>query len=212
MTHDPPGNPAPLPASAVAAALPSATVGGELERFRNYLSLLARTQVSRQWHDRLDVSGVVQQTFLEAHQQRHQFRGGGDDAATAAWLRRILAHNLADARKGLARAKRDTGRERSLEQELEKSSVRLGTFLAAEQSSPSLAAQRSDRAFLLAEALESLPEAQREVVLMRHWEGYSLAEVADRLGRTPPSVVGLLQRGLKALRERLADRRERGEL
>jgi hypothetical protein len=32
------------------------------------------------------------------------------------------------------------------------------------------------------------------------------------MGRTPASVVGLLQRGLKALRERLADRRERGDL
>lgn len=211
MTHDPPGSLASSPASAAAAAVPSAT-GGEFERYRDYLSLLARTQVARQWHDRLDVSGVVQQTFLEAHEQRHQFRGGGDDAATAAWLRRILAHNLADARKGLARAKRDAGRERSLEQELEQSSVRLGTFLAADQSSPSQAAQRTDRAFLLAEALESLPEAQREVVLLRHWEGHSLAEVAARLGRTPASVVGLLQRGLKALRERLADRRERGEV
>jgi RNA polymerase sigma-70 factor (ECF subfamily) len=179
--------------------------------------VLARTQVSDPVRrDRLDLSGVVQQTFLEAHQKIGDFRAGApgeESAVMAGWLRQILARNLADALRGQNRAKRDAGRERSLDRELDQSSVRLGSALAdLDQSSPSQGAHRADRAVLLAAALAALPEAQREVVLLRHWDGWPLAKVAEHLGRTPASVVGLLQRGLKGLRERLAERRQEGEL
>jgi len=191
-------------------------LGTALEHYRTYLMVLVRTQVTEQaCRDRLDLSGIIQQTFLEAHQTMAEFRSGRpgeEQAAMAAWLRRILANNLADALRGQGRAKRDAGRERSLERELEQSSVRLGSVLAADQSSPSQGAHRTDRALLLAAALAELPEAQREVVLLRHWDGWPLAKVASHLGRTPASVVGLLQRGLRTLREKLAERRQEGEL
>lgn len=188
----------------------------DLEPYRPYLMLLARSQVSEPGlRDRLDLSGIVQQTFLEAHEQLADFRGAGSPTASAElarWLRRILAHNLADAVRGVNRAKRDAGRERSLERELERSSLRLGACLAADQSSPSQRAQREERAVVLAAALAELPDAQREVVLLRYFHGRPLTEIAEQQGRTVPSVVGLLQRGLKGLRERLQERQTRGEL
>jgi DNA-directed RNA polymerase specialized sigma24 family protein len=69
---------------------------GLLEHYRDYLRLLAR----------LDPSDIVQQTLLQAHQALDQFQGEGD-AALAAWLRQILARNLAMALRDHARAKRD---------------------------------------------------------------------------------------------------------
>jgi RNA polymerase sigma-70 factor (ECF subfamily) len=45
-----------------------------------------------------------------------------------------------------------------------------------------------------------LPEAQREALVLQHWQGLSLAEVGARLGRSPEAVAGLLKRGLKQLR------------
>lgn len=188
----------------------------DLERYRPYLTLLARSQISeRGAQDRLDLSGVVQQTFLEAHQQLAQFRGAGSPtgpAEMAGWLRRILAHNLADAVRGTNRAKRDAARERSLERQLGESSLRLADSLAAEQSSPSQKVHREERGVALAAALAELPEAQREAVLLRYFHGRPLSEVAEQLGRSVPAAVGLLQRGLKALRERLQERQARGEL
>jgi RNA polymerase sigma-70 factor, ECF subfamily len=80
---------------------------------------------------------------------------------------------------------------------------RLDAWLAADQTSPSEAADAHDRAAALAEAVAELPDDQREVVLAKHCLGLSLAEIAERTGRTPASVAGLLRRGLQALRERL---------
>lgn len=192
------------------------TANEKLERYRSYLMVLAHTQVTDQGRrDRLDLSGVVQQTFLEAYQKIGDFRACSPDeepAVMAGWLRQILARNLTDAIRRSSRSKRDISRERSLEQALEHSSVRLCGLLAANQSSPSQQLQREERAVVLAGALAELPDTQREAVLLRHWHGWPLAKIAEHLGRTTPSVVGLLQRGLRGLRERLEVRRERGEL
>jgi RNA polymerase sigma-70 factor (ECF subfamily) len=70
--------------------------GPTLDRFRAYLALLARLHLDPDLRHRVDPSDIVQQTLLEAHQKRTQFRGGSD-AELAAWLRQILVHNLADA-------------------------------------------------------------------------------------------------------------------
>jgi RNA polymerase sigma-70 factor (ECF subfamily) len=185
-----------------AAPPPSAA---DLERYRQYLTTLARARVAPGRRDPVDVSGVVQQTFLEAHQQLPQFRGN-TSGQLAAWLRSILARNLADALRGLAAAKRGGGQQRSLEQELEQSSDRLAAVLAAtEQSSPSLRLCREERAAALADALARLPEAQREALVLQHWHGWTLDQIAAHLERSPAAVAGLLHRGLKRLRADLWD-------
>src|SRR5687767_6707189 len=96
-------------------ALGTSGVGADdLARYRAYLSVLAAAQVRPGLRDRVDVSGVVQQTLLEAYRQAAQ-RRATEPAHVAAWLRQILSHNLADAMRGLAAAKRDVGRQRSLD-------------------------------------------------------------------------------------------------
>jgi DNA-directed RNA polymerase specialized sigma24 family protein len=42
--------------------------------------------------------------------------------------------------------------------------------------------------------------AQRRALVMRHCQGYSLAQIAEELDRTPAAVAGLLKRGLATLR------------
>ena len=118
----------------------------------------------------------------------------------------ILARVLAHARRDLGRAKRDAGRERSLEAALDASSARLGALLAADHSSPSERAERGERLVRLAAALEALPEAQRDAVTEHYLQGRALAEIAGDLGRSTAAVGGLLHRGLLGLRELLRER------
>ena len=171
-----------------------------LERFRAYLLQLARMQLGGRLPGKLDASDVVQQALLEAHQKRAQFRGG-TDAELAAWLRQLLACTLADALRGLGRAKRDAARERSLEAAVDESSARLASWLAADQSSPSGQAVRHEEAVRVADALARLPEAQRQALELRYWQGWSLADISTHLGRSTTAVAGLLKRGLQQLRE-----------
>jgi RNA polymerase sigma-70 factor (ECF subfamily) len=176
----------------------------EPERYRGYLLLLARARLDPRLQGKLGASDVVQQTLLEAHQARAQFRGR-TVAEQAAWLRQILARNLANAVRDLRRAKRDVARERSLEAALDESASRLEAWLAAEQSSPSQRAARHERAIRVAAALAQLPEAQREAVVLRHWQGCSLAEIGAHLNCSTAAVTGLLHRGMKTLRTLLQD-------
>ena len=173
-----------------------------LERCRAYLHLLARVQLGPRLRGKLDPSDVVQQTLLEAYQKRAQFRGS-TEGEWLAWLRRALAHNLADALRAFGQEKRDVARERSLEAAVEVSSQQLGAWLAADQSSPSEQAQRHERAARLAEALAELPPDNREALVLHYFEDRSLADIATHLGRTPAAVAGLLKRGLKGLRKRI---------
>lgn len=170
-----------------------------LDQYREYLGMLARVQLDPRLRDKLDPSDVVQQTLLDAHRKREQFRGQ-TEAEKAAWLRQILARNLVDALRAFGRARRDVARERSLDAALEQSSQRLEAWLADEQSSPSQSLQRHEQAVQLADALAKLPEAQREALVLQNWHGWSLAEIGQHMGRSPAAVAGLLKRGLRQLR------------
>jgi RNA polymerase sigma-70 factor, ECF subfamily len=178
--------------------------GRGLEQFRDYLRLLARLRLDPRLRAKLDPSDVVQQTLMEAHQGLEKFRGR-TFAERAAWLRQILARNLANAVRDLGRDKRDVARERPLDAAAAESASRLEAWLAAEQSSPSERAQREEEAVRLAQALTTLPEAQREVVLLRHCQGWSLADISRHVGRSPSAVAGLLHRGLQHLRTQLEE-------
>jgi hypothetical protein len=96
---------------------------------------------------------------MEAFEKRAQFRGNTDEEQ-AAWLRTMLARNAADMFRAEGRLKRDMERERSLDEELDNSSARLGRWLAADQPSPSEHARPHEQAILVADALARLPELQ----------------------------------------------------
>ncbi|MCB9892285.1 MAG: sigma-70 family RNA polymerase sigma factor [Planctomycetes bacterium] len=64
-------------------------------------------------------------------------------------------------------------------------------------------ARASEFGQLLTEALEQLPEAEREVLVLRLVEGRSNAEVAAELGERPNTVSQRYRRALLALRARL---------
>ncbi len=145
---------------------------------------------------------MVQQSMLQAHRAFGDF-AGGTNAELVAWMRKILAHVIAHATRDLHRHKRDIRRERSIESAIDASAVRLAFFLPSTEPSPSQKAISRERALCVADAVETLPSAQRDAIMLHYWNGKTLAEVAEQLQRSSPAVAGLLHRGLKALRNQL---------
>ena len=180
-----------MPEEAARAARP-------LEEYRDYLILLARSNLDPRLRGQIDPSDVVQQTLLKAHSKRSQFRGT-TEAQWVAWLRAILANDLAEAARRLGRMPRG----RSFEAALEESAERLETFLAADQSSPSQRAMQVERLARLVEALASLPEDQRVALELQHFQGLTVAQVAERMERSLASVTNLIYRATKTLRRQM---------
>ena len=175
-----------------------------IEKYRSYLCLLARMNLNPRWAAKVDPSDIVQQTLLQAHRARDQFRGQ-TDAEYAAWLRQILARNIAHAARDLRRDKRDLARERSLEASLADSSLCLAGLVAGNDSAPDQKAERSEFFVQLGNAVENLPSAQREAIILKYWHKLTLAQIGQRLDRSVEAVAGLLHRGLRRLRTTLPE-------
>ena len=178
-----------------------ATLGRLLEMYRRYLSLLARVQIGRRLQGKVDASDVVQDTFLDAHRYFAQFQGVSEGQLVC-WLRQILASKLTDlVRRYLGTEGRDVRLEREIGDALDNSSALLERGLVAVQSSPSQQAACREQGVLLADALGALPDDYREVLVLRHLEGLTFPEVAERMGRSLDSVEKLWMRGLARLRQ-----------
>jgi RNA polymerase sigma-70 factor (ECF subfamily) len=174
-----------------------------LEPYRSYLEVLARVHLDPRLRGKLDPADVVQQVLLRAYAAWSELKNS-DQPVLLAWLRRILAHTLADVVKHYHRDKRAVDLEQSLGADLDRSASGMAGWLAADQTSPSQAAIRNEEMLRLADALAALPEPQREVVVLKHLRGWTLQQIGDHLGRSVPGVASLLRRGLEDLRRRLS--------
>jgi RNA polymerase sigma-70 factor (ECF subfamily) len=154
------------------------------ELFRRYApqlgAILRRFGFSQ---DRL--ADLVQQTFLQLHRARSDFRTGSE---LRPWLTTI-AFNL--AREQLRRAKRRP------ETEIDASTEAAMATLPREQSRFEI---RRD----LSRALQQLPEDQQEVVRLHFIEELSFEEIGAKMGATPGAVRVRAHRGYTALRKLLS--------
>ena len=175
--------------------------GDLLLQYRPLLRIIAEQAIGARLRRRIDASDIVQQTCLEAHQALDAFRGSSEPEFSA-WIKQILRRNVSNVVRDENAAKRDVTREQPL-YDPEDSVTVFWQEPTAEASSPSQRAIRGESAIRLAAALNKLPDDQRLAVQLRHLEGMGLQQISDQMERTPPAVAGLIQRGLRGLRERL---------
>jgi len=132
---------------------------------------------------------LVQEAHLESTRRIDSFEHRGP-ASFYRWLVAIARNKIREASRRRAAKKRA---HRALDAEP-----------PAVQTSPSGRVVRGERSGRIARALAELPEAQAEAVRLRYLEGLTIAETAERLGRSDAAVKALVARGLRDLAERLA--------
>jgi len=174
--------------------------GRLLDHFRPQLCQWAKRRIEGKIRARVDESDIAQQSCLSALRDFDRFEGS-ELAEFAAWLRRIHEQNVRDVvRDHAVYDKRAVSKETGDAEDVQAA--------RSELASPSQQAMQGEREANIARALETLPEGQREAVRLRHLEGCSLAEIAQRLDRTETAMAGLLKRGLAKLRKKLKDESE----
>lgn len=169
----------------------------ELENFREYLGLLGRMQLNENLKGKVDVSGVVQLTFLEALESKWDLL---PEKQQLPWLRKIFANNLLDEIRKFRAQARDIRREQSLVPAIEQSATGIHQFLKSDESSPSQKAMRVEDQLRVAKALACLSEPQREAIEMHHLKGMNLADISEHMGKDKGAVASLIYRGTKKLR------------
>jgi RNA polymerase sigma-70 factor (ECF subfamily) len=179
------------------------SLGSLLEQYRNYLVVLATTQIERRLQPRVSPSDVVQETMLRAHKNFAQFRGTTEPELLA-WLRQILVNNLAHfVEQHVLAARRDVRREVSIERlgvALEQSTIQLAALVPAQGKSPSMAVQQREEAVVLADRLSQLSDDYREVLVLRNLQGLPFDDVAKRIGRSVGATRMLWLRAIEKLR------------
>lgn len=182
----------------------SARLGQLLESYHSYLRLLAKIEIGRRLQGKVDASDIVQETFLDAHRHFPNFRGHAE-AQFVQWLRAILAGTLANVvRRYLGTQARDLNLEQQFAADLDQSSCALGQFFVDPHSSPSQLAMRGEQSLRVTAALSRLTDDYQTVLILRHLEGLTFPEVAQRMERSVDSVEKLWLRGLTQLRKEFA--------
>jgi RNA polymerase sigma-70 factor (ECF subfamily) len=167
---------------------------------RPYLRRLVELRLDPRLRPRVDASDVVQETHLEAVRRLGAYLERRP-LPFRLWLRQIACDCALKAhRHHLGAARRDLAREVALP---EQSSLALAEQLAAGGPSPSGQLDRRELARRLRQAVEQLPKADREVILLRHFEGLSNQEVGCLLGEAAGTVSKRHGRALLRLHQLL---------
>ena len=190
------------------------SLGSLLEQYRNYLVVLAATQIEKRLQPRVSPSDVVQETMLRAHKNFAQFRGTTEPELLA-WLRQILVNNLARfVEQHVLAARRDVRREVSIERlgvALEQSTIQLAALVPSQGKSPSMAVQQREEAVVLADRMAQLPDDYREVLVLRNLQGLPFEDVARRIDRSVGATRMLWLRAIEKLRTLYRDEEQPSE-
>src|SRR5262245_23574396 len=179
-------------------ALVAAAAQGDSRAFRVLLdrwSPRVHAFLARALANRADADDLVQETFVRAWHAAPRYQAGG---RFAAWLFRI-AGNL--ARQELRR-RRVRGWFRGDPAALDGETI-LASLPAPRSFDPEGALHDTETRLVLARELARLPDRQRLAILLRHFEGLSVQDIAIALEVSEHAAESLLARGTATLRERL---------
>jgi RNA polymerase sigma-70 factor, ECF subfamily len=172
------------------------------DRYLPYLRTVAEQATRRSAIAGLDPSSIAQIAVTEAWKSRMRFRGDNDEVFLA-WMRGILANVMCTAVRNQIRRPLTVDLA-EMESELSVCGNRITVF-ANSMASPDEAMLLKERSLQLANALDQLSSDHREVLIGRHFEDRSFADIASRMNRSEPATRMLWIRALRALRQNFGD-------
>jgi RNA polymerase sigma-70 factor (ECF subfamily) len=155
------------------------------DRHRAAVREVIRLRLDGRLRSRFDLSDVLQETEFEAYRRMPDYLERRP-MPFHLWLRKT-----AQERVLMLRRRHGAAAARSVDRELplpENSSVALAQHLAVSQTTPSAVLNEQELAARVRQAVADLPEADREVLLMRTYEELSYNEIACILEIEPAAA------------------------
>lgn len=139
---------------------------------------------------------VTQEVFVNVWQKATSYRAERGSFTT--WVMTMAHHKAIDEL-------RRTQRHRSAMENLTRHAAIEGE---AVEGTPYESAQRAEAAEAVQRALQSLPQEQRQAIVLAHYHGYTQSEIADRLEQPLGTIKTRMRLGLRKLRTALAATQE----
>lgn len=176
-----------------------AAVAELVELYRPQLRAFIENQLGQQLRRKVEPDDVFQEAFAEALRSLPSAELAGREPFR--WLCMIAEHRIVDLhRHFFAAQKRDAGRERELGGHgTESEPAGLINLLVASMTTPSAAFSRNVREERLHDALNQLPDDQREVLKLRYVDSLPTKVIAEQLNKSDVSIRVMLTRSLKKL-------------
>jgi RNA polymerase sigma-70 factor (ECF subfamily) len=146
--------------------------------------------------DREEAWDVAQEAFIRAYQALGSFRG---QSAFYTWLYRIVMNVSADRARSRSARGRAFGTERVPEEDWD----RVLPDQNADDEAPDAKAARLEQRQKIVQALDTLPEHHRQIVVLSDLEGLSYREIAETLDIPMGTVMSRLHNARKRLRDAL---------
>lgn len=178
----------------------------EFEACRERLLRVVRIRIDSRLTGRLDPDDVLQEAYVDAWKRRGEFDPA--KGTLLVWLRFIALQKLTELhRKHLKVKSRDARREVAVgfHGDGGASSVVLASALLGRLTGPVSGVSRAELCEQVQIRIERLPEADQELLIMRHFEQLSNSEVAETLGISVTAACNRHVRALERLRELLSD-------
>jgi len=187
-----------------AAAGDDGAVNRLFDRHREALRKLVALRMDRQMAGRVDASDVVQDVLVEAAGRLRDYLAD-PKMPFHLWLRALAKDRMIDLHRRNHAQRRDVGRERPLDARahLDRSSFNLAAQLRDAELTPAAAAIKEELEQRFWEAIDTLEDVDREVILMRHAEHLGNNEVAQALDLTPAAAGMRYLRAIRRLRAAL---------
>jgi RNA polymerase sigma-70 factor (ECF subfamily) len=177
-------------------------INGLLERHRAAIRRMIDHRMDRAVQRRVDASDIVQDVLVEANRRLGDYLAN-PTMPFGLWLRHMARDRLIDAhRRHRVAGSRSVDREVPLvaAEDGGRSEADLAATLADRELTPAAAATWHELERRFADAVEQLDEADREIVLLRHFEHLSTAEAAEVLGLSKPATGMRYLRAMRRLR------------
>ena len=177
------------------------TLAGERDAYRVLVERHSRNVYQlayRMMGNRQDAEEVVQEAFLRGYQKLKQFAG---NANFGTWVYRIAANHAID----LLRQRKTEDSRREVPRKIEEDGLEVDVVGRVKDPGPSpeRLAGSSELAARMTEALGTLTPAERTAIVMRHWDGCAIEEIASVLKSNANATKNTVFRAVAKLRKAL---------